>query len=80
VVAYDLRFVVCCPPVQVPVELKVAPWFGHLKPLDVALIVDPWCGQIRDKVMNVAVAVRTIATGVPLNVVTATPPTFARAA
>jgi hypothetical protein len=53
---------------------------GHLNPLEIALIVDPWCGQIRDSVMKLLDDTLTIATGVPLTVVTATPPTFDKAA
>jgi len=41
------------------------------------LIVDPWCGQTLDSVMNVDALVRTIATGDPLMLVVATPPTVA---
>jgi hypothetical protein len=44
------------------------------------LIVDPWCGQIRDNVRNVVDDVLTIATGVPFSDATTTPPTEARVA
>jgi hypothetical protein len=42
-------------------------------------IVVPWCGQMRENAAKLDAPVRTIANGMPLTVVVATPPTFANA-